>query len=141
MIRKPGQSYYTNRHSCFLLQYHIVLVTKYRHKVIKGSLKEDLYQYIRETFSNRGLNIMELNGEEDHVHILCELDPCTMPKELINALKTRTSRLIRSKYGNTELKKYYWKPYFWSKSYFITTVSENSLQTVQEYIKNQGDKD
>ena len=38
------------------------------------------------------------------------------------------------------LKKYYWKPYFWSDSYFIATVSENTLDLVKNYIKNQGIK-
>jgi len=41
-------------------------------------------------------------------------------------------------YGETILKKYYWKPYFWSDSYFISSVSENSLHTIKQYIQNQG---
>ena len=86
--KKNGQSYYTNRHSCFLLQYHMVLVTKYRHPVIRGDLKEDLYKRIREVFDNRQLHILELNGEEDHVHILFEADPMTSPGELANVIKT-----------------------------------------------------
>lgn len=135
--KNKDESYYTNRHSCFLLQYHMVLVTKYRHPVIDGVVKMCLYSKIRGIFNERGLNIMELNGEADHVHILFEADPFTAPGELANVVKTQTSRFVRKAYGNTILKKYYWKPYFWSDSYFITTVSENSLTAVQEYIKNQ----
>ena len=55
----------------------------------------------------------------------------------MNIIKTKTSRYARKEYGETFLKEYYWKPLFWSDSYFVTTVSENSLQMVQEYIKNQ----
>ena len=56
---------------------------------------------------------------------------------LVNIVKTKTSRFARKEYGEPVLKKYYWKPYFWSDSYFITTVSENSLAVVQDYIRNQ----
>lgn len=136
--KKNGQNYYTNCHSCFLLQYHLVLVTKYRHPVIEGVVKTCLYSKIRGIFKRRGLNILELNGEADHVHILFEADPMTAPGELINVLKTQTSRFVRKAYGETILKKWYWKPYFWSDSYFVTTVSENSLKNVEEYIRNQG---
>lgn len=136
--KKADQSYYTNRHSCFLLQYHMVLVTKYRHPVITGILKDILYGKLKDLFEKRGLNILELNGEEDYVHILYEADPMTAPGELVNVVKTQSSRMIRKLYGNTLLKKWYWKPYFWSESYFVCTVSENSLSMVQEYIKNQG---
>ena len=137
-VKRNGQSYYTNRHSCFLLQYHIVLVTKYRHPVIEGAVRLSLYSKIRDLFKERGLNILELNGEADHVHILFEADPMTSPGELVTVLKTQTSRFVRKFYGETVLRKWYWKPYFWSESYFVTTVSENSLNNVREYIRNQG---
>ena len=110
--KKEGVDYYTNRHSCFLLQYHLVLVTKYRHPVINDVVKTCLYSKIRGVFKDRGLNILELNGEPDYVHILFEADPYTCLGEFINMLKTQTSRFVRKAYGNTVLKKWYWKPYF-----------------------------
>ena len=118
MKKKTGYEYYTNRHSCFLLQYHIVLVTKYRHPVLTGDVKTAVYERINYVAESRGFNILELNGELDHIHLLIEADPQTSPSELVN----------------------YWKPYFWSDSYFIATVSENTLDVVKNYIKNQGIK-
>lgn len=135
--KKHGQNYYTNRHSCFLLQYHMVFVTKYRQPCLTGKVKDMVYKIIQDTFDERKLHILEMNGEADHVHILYEADPFTAPGELANALKTRTSRLVRKEYGETLLKPYYWKPLFWSDSYFVSTVSENSLKNVQAYIQNQ----
>ena len=70
-----------------------------------------------------------MNGEADHIHILFEADPFTAPGTLVNVIKTKTSRYARKQYGDTIL--------FWSNSYFTTIVNENSLQLVQEYIKNQ----
>ena len=136
--KNRGQDYYTNRHSCFLLQYHMVLVTKYRHPVITGEVKDLLYDKVKSIFTERKLNILELNGEEDHIHILYEADPFTSPGELANVVKTQTSRSVRKAYGSTALKKWYWKPYFWSESYFVTTVGINSLENVKNYIINQG---
>lgn len=135
--KKQGQAYYTNRHSCFLLQYHMVLVTKYRHPVLTGPVKELVYQVIRDIFQEKKLVILEMNGEADHIHLLFEADPFTAPGTLANVIKTKTSRYARKQYGDTILKKYYWKPLFWSDSYFVTTASENSFKTVQEYIQNQ----
>ena len=140
MKKKNGYDYYTNRHSCFLLQYHIVLVTKYRHPVLTGDVKAAVYERINYVAENRGFNILELNGEEDYVHLLIEADPQTPPAELVNVIKTQTSRKTRKLYGNTLLKKYYWKPYFWSDSYFVATVSEDTSDVVKNYIKNQGIK-
>ena len=140
MKKKNGCNYYTNRHSFFLLQYHIVLVTKYRHPVLTGNVKTAVYERINYVAENRGFNILELNSEPNHVHLLIEADPQTPPAELVNVIKTQTSRKARKLYGDTLLKKYDWKPYFWSDSYFITTVRENTLDVVKNYIKNRGIK-
>ena len=93
--KKLGQTYYTNRHSCFLLQYHIVLVTKYRRPVLTGAVKELVCQVIQDIFDEKDLVILEMNGEADHIHILFEADPFTAPGTLVNVIKTKTSRYAR----------------------------------------------
>ena len=69
-VKKKGQPYYTNRHSCFMLQYHMVLVTKYRKPILTGEVKDLVYRIIREIFDEKKLVILELNGEPDHIHLL-----------------------------------------------------------------------
>ena len=140
MKKKENTDYYVHRHSCFLLQYHIVLVTKYRHPVLTGDVKDTVYERIHSIAEQRGFCILKIHGELEHIHILMEADAITSPAELANVLKTQTARRARKLYGETLLKKYYWKPYFWSDSYFITTVSENSLKVVKQYIQNQGNR-
>ena len=134
--RKKGQLYYTNRHSCFLLQYHMVLVTKYKKPVLTGKVKDHVYDTIRTIFDERGYNILELNGEADHIHILFEAGPDMAPMELANVVKTKTARFVRRDLPD-EVNKIYWKQVFWTDSYFVTTVGTNSLAVVQDYIKNQ----
>ena len=126
--KKLGQTYYTNRHSCFLLQYHIVLVTKYRRTVLTGAVKELVYQVIQDIFDEKDLVILEMNGEAD---------PFTAPGTLVNVIKTKTSRYARTQYGDTILKESCQDSLFWSNSYFTTIANENSLQLIQEYINNQ----
>lgn len=113
----------------------MVLVTKYRHPVLTGPVKDIVYDTIRQIMDEKGFTLLEINGEPDHVHILFEADPFTPPGELANIIKT--SRFARKQYGDTLLRKYYWKPLFWSDSYFVTTVSENILSVVRAYIQNQ----
>lgn len=136
MKKLKGQSYYTNRHSCFLLQYHLVLVTKYRKPVLEGAIKEQVYDIIRSIAEERGCTILEINGESDHVHVLFEAMPQLSPMEFVNVIKTKTSRFVRRDHAD-ELSQYYWKPLLWSDSYFVATVGENTIDTVREYIKNQ----
>ena len=131
-----GQTYYTNRHSCFLLTYHMVLVTKYRNPVLQGNIKDNVYQTIRSIMEEKKCRILQLNGEPDHVHILFEAGPDIAPMELANVIKTKTARFARRDYP-ADVGKYYWKKYFWTDSYFVTTVGNNTVELVSEYIKNQ----
>lgn len=135
IITKDG--YRISGRTCFSLTYHLVFVTKYRHPVIRGGLKDDLYHLLNETMTAKGCRILEMNGEADHVHILFEATPFVSLAELINVLKTRTSRQIRKKYGDTVLKDYYQKPHFWSYSSFIGSANEQSQMMVEQYIKAQ----
>lgn len=134
MIKK--EEYYTNQHSCFLLQYHFILVTKNRKPVIVNELKDFLINYTKKYFEDRDFNIIELNTNTDHIHILFECSPNVNLSIFVNAFKSASSRMIR-KHFSRELSKYYLKPYFWNDSYFICTVSEKSAKIIQTYIQNQ----
>ena len=130
-------SYNTNRHSCFLLQYHLVVVTKYRHPVINDEifgLLQNIAKDILET-KNR-CKIIKINYCSDHIHILFEAPPQICLSVIINSFKTVTSRLIRKNFSE-HLKPYYWKPYFWSDSYFVSTVGDTNAEIIKIYIENQ----
>ena len=132
--------YYTNRHAVYLLQYHLVVVTKYRHKVINNDLKDRLieisYSIIENDWKSK---IISINTDEDHVHILFETSPQTQLSKLINNYKTVTSRLIRKEFSK-QLEQYYWNPYFWSDTYFISSVSDTSEAMIKRYIEKQGNR-
>ena len=137
MKKTNNAEYYTNRHSCFLLQYHLVVVTKYRHPVLVGTLKDRLLEITENLFTEKWkCNIIAANTGKDHIHILFEATPQTQLSTLVNNYKTVTSRLLRKEFAET-LALYYWKPYFWSNSYFICSVSDRNEVLLQSYINSQ----
>ena len=75
MYEKNNAGYYKNRHSCFLLSYHLVLVTKYRNPVLTGEVKELVSDTIRAVLEERGCILTEINGESDHIHVLFDAGP------------------------------------------------------------------
>ena len=132
--------YHKNRHAVYLLQYHLVVVTKYRYPVIDGNLKDRLISLSHEIIEEHWKGeILEINTDHDHIHILFEISPQTQLSKLINNYKTVTSRLIRKEFSE-ELRPYYEKPYFWSDTYFISSVSDTSRKTIEQYIQAQGKK-
>ena len=137
MFKKvKDKPYYTNNHSCFLLTVNMVLVTKYRRPVLQGKVKDYVYALIRETMESENIIIREMNGEADHIHILFDYAPDIRLSELINRIKSRTARLARRDYP-VEGGEYYWKPLFWTNSYFLGSVGSNTTEIVKEYIQNQ----
>lgn len=133
--------YQRSRHSCYYLKYHLVVVVKYRHPVlviegIRSRLLELSYRLLE---GDWGCHIDNINTDKDHIHILFSAKPQVQLSKLINNYKTVTARLIRKEFSE-ELKPYFWKPNFWSDSYFIGTVSDVTDRMVSKYIDGQGKK-
>ena len=137
MAMKKLKDYYVNRHSCFLLQYHLVLVTKYRKEVFTNEMENYLTEFVISMMSKNDCNLMEINYDKDHVHILFEAPITLNLPNFINGMKSTSSRMIRRRFEEY-LKQFYWTDVFWSHSYFIFTVSEYTTEIVKNYIKNQG---
>ena len=138
-MKKVNHDYHVSRHTCYLLQYHMVFVTKYRKPVLQGDVRDYVYSLIANSLKTRGCKLIDIHGEPDHVHILFEAGPEMSLVETANVLKTRTARMTRKRYPE-EMKKCFWgdKPLFWSASYFVTTVGYNNCEAIARYIQNQG---
>ena len=129
--------YHTKRHSCFLLRYHLVLATKGCLPMIVEPVKTYLYSVIRSLLEERNIQVLELNGAEDHIEITFETEPFVAPGELVNVLKTQSSRKIRKTFGTTDLAKYYdGKSFAWEGSYLLTTVGNETEEIAKEYLFN-----
>ena len=129
--------YAVNRHSCYRLHYHLVVVTKYRNKVINSHILKDLETISKNIFNEKwNCNIVEFNGESNHIHILFEAPPQVQLSKLINNFKTVSSRLVRKNH-KAHVDKFYWKPFFWSNSYLLLSVGGATIDIIKEYIENQ----
>lgn len=128
--------YKTNRHSCYNLKYHLVVVTKYRRKCINKELMNRLIEISNNTFDKWNCTILEINGGADHLHILFETPPQVQLSKLINNFKTVSSRLIRRDFAEY-LAKFYWKPFFWSESYLVLSTGGATIDIIKQYIENQ----
>ena len=63
MYAKKETGYYVNRHSCFLLTYHVVLVPRYRKPILQGKVKDLVYGIVRDVLEERNCSLKELNGD------------------------------------------------------------------------------
>lgn len=123
-------------HCVYKLTYHLVLVTKYRKKCLSNEMLNRLEEIVKKNCTDWEIDLIEFNGEADHVHILLDMHPNIMPSKFINNLKTVSSRLIRKEFEE-ELKPYYWKPVLWTRAYCLLTTGGATIDVIREYIKNQ----
>ena len=126
-----------NAHSVFLLHYHLVMVVKYRRKVIDDTINSRLKEIFEYIAPNYNITLEEWNYEEDYVHVLFRAHPNTELSKFINAYKSASSRLVKKE--NPEIKSKLWKEAFWSQSFCLITTGGASLEAIKRYIENQGD--
>lgn len=127
----------TNRHSVFKLYYHLILVVKYRRKVIDDYISETLKKYFLNIEDDFQIKLEEWNHDIDHVHILFTAEPTTNLSKFINAYKSASSRMIKSAFPS--IKKKLWEEAFWSKSYCLLSSGGATIEVIREYIKSQGE--
>jgi putative transposase len=125
-----------NNHSVFLLYYHLVLVTKYRRKVIDDIISNRLKEIFEKIQDNYNITLQEWNHDKDYVHILFKAHPNSELSKFINAYKSASSRLIKKEYP--KIKEQLWKEYFWSRSYCLLTTGGAPIEVIKKYIESQG---
>ena len=127
----------TNRHAVFDLEYHLVVVTKYRRPALTGPLEKRAAEIVYSIFEDHyGCKVHAVNANVDHIHILFEAPPQVQLSKLVNSYNTVSSRLLRKEFPD-EVFRFYVNSAFWSQSYFICTVSERSEAAVKHYIETQ----
>lgn len=125
----------TNNHSVFLLHYHLVIVIKYRQRVINEPISNRLKEIFENISPKYNITLQEWNHDKDHVHMLMKAHPNTEMSKFINAYKSASSRLIKKEFP--EIRKRLWKEYFWSRSFCLLTTGGVTIDTIKRYIENQ----
>ena len=120
----------------YRLSIHLVLVTKYRYKVINSALMHRLPEIFSATCLKWECELTEFNGEADHVHMLIDINPKVQISAFANNLKTVSSRLIRKEFPE-HCAKFYRKPVFWKIGYCVVSTGGATLDVVKRYIRSQ----
>ena len=127
-----------NNHSVFAIHFHLILVVKYRRKVINDEISERLKEIFGYIQGNYNIALEEWNHDIDHIHILFRSHPNTNISKFINAYKSASSRLIKKEYPFIKSRLY--KEAFWSQSFCLISTGVASIETIKKYIESQGEK-
>jgi putative transposase len=131
-----AQSYFKARHSTTKLVAHFVFTTRYRRKLLSEKVRGDLAVIFSDICDYRDCELIEFNGEEDHVHLLVQYPPQLSISDLVNVFKAISSRRIRK--SHAELTKQANKGVLWSRAYFACSAGGATIDVLKEYIENQG---
>lgn len=125
--------YKSNNNIVFSCKYHIVWCPKYRRKVLIGDVEKRLKEIIKELSLELNVEIIEMETDKDHIHILIDIDPQFGVMKFIRLAKGRSSKLLRDEFQHLKTK----LPTLWTNSSFISTIGGASLEIVKQYIENQ----
>ena len=127
----------TNAHSVFSLHYHLILVVTHRRQVFTDEISNrarEIFEYIAPNYK---IELIEWNHDKDHVHVLFKGQPKTEMSKFINAYKSASSRLLKKEYPTIRQK--LWKDMFWSRSFCLLSSGGVPIETIHQYIENQGE--
>ena len=130
--------YYRHNRRKYSLKVHIVLVTKYRKQLLKGSIADDVKQKILDTANTRSYEIIAMETDKDHIHFLLSYDATDRVCDIVKIVKQETTYYLWQKYNSVLSKQYWKKKIFWSDGYFACSIGEVSSATIQKYIESQG---
>ena len=127
-----------NQHSVYLMYYHLIIVVKYRRRVIDDEISmrgREIFEHIAPGY---GITLEERNHDKDHVHIMFRAKPSTEISKFINAYKSASTRLLKKEYP--QIREKLWKEAFWSQSYCLMTAGGAPIEVIRKYIESQGEK-
>ena len=132
----PKAKYRSSHRSVFNLTVHMVFVTKYRRKIIDAEMLTELKAVFESVLKAWNSQLIEFNGESDHVHLLVSFPPQKRLSDLVGNLKATASKTMWRKF-ESKLSTIYRKKVFWTSSYFIASCGGVTVDTLKKYVQNQ----
>jgi putative transposase len=128
-------SYRSTRRAVFNLTVHIVLVTKYRRKVIDASMKQELEQVFNSVLASWDSELIEFNCESDHAHLIVSYPPHKLLSSLIANLKATSSKTMWRKFEFVVSNTYH-KRVFWTGAYFVASCGGVTIEVLRKYVQD-----
>jgi len=130
--------YQTTNRAKHNLKIHLILVCKYRKKLLMNGIETDVKNIIKDIENNSDFDIIEMETDKDHIHLMIQYIPRISVSAIVNRIKSATTKRIWNLHQDY-LQKHFWREKtFWTDGYFVCSVGEASPETIQNYIKNQG---
>ena len=126
-------TYKSNNNIVYSCKYHVVWCPKYRKKILVGNVEKRLKQIVREVCHEFTVDLIEMECDKDHIHILVDVDPQFGIHKLIKRIKGRSAFVLRSEFSFLKSS----IPNMWTNSYFVSTVGGAPLSVIKQYIENQ----
>jgi putative transposase len=120
-------------------KYHIVWVPKYRYRILTGKKANLVENCIRAFSQQLGSEIIELNVQPDHVHLLTMVQPKVSIFGYVGTINGRTAIRVLNQFRELKQKPY-WGNHFWARGYCVDTVGLDS-EMIRKYVKYQEDKE
>jgi len=114
-------------------------VPKYRYRVLSGKIANEVENCVRAFSEQLGCEIVELNIQTDHVHLLVFVPPKVSISSYVGTVKGRTAIRVFNRFRKLK-EKPYWGNQFWARGYCVDTVGLDA-EMVQKYIKYQEQKE
>ena len=121
-------------HTKWLCKYHIVIVPKYRRKIIYNQYRKDMQEMIRTLCKYKGVEIIEGDRMPDHVHLLLSIPPKRSVASFMGYLKGKSALMLFDKHANLRYK--FGNRHFCAEGYYVSTVGLNE-STIKKYIQEQ----
>ena len=119
-----------------MMHVHLVFLTKYRREVFTQEILNDLRSLFSGVCNDFEAELVEFDGEDDHVHLLVNYPPKVAVSVLVNSLKGVSSRMIRQK-KYPSIRKKLWGGALWSPSYFAGSCGGAPISVIRQYIEQQ----
>ena len=126
-------------HVLWHCQYHLVWVPKYRYKILQNDVGKEVYNCIQIFAGHKSCEIIELNVQKDHIHLILMVPPKVSISEVMGTLKGRTAIRVFKKFPYLKVKPY-WGNHFWAPGYCVDTVGLDA-EKIRKYVKYQENKE
>ena len=126
-------------HSIYHCNYHIVWTPKYRYRILRDLLADIVEDKIRTISEWKEVEVLELNVQPDHIHLVCSIPPKLSISSYMGIVKGKTAILLFKNFPRLK-KKLYWGNHFWSRGYYVSTVGLNEA-TIAKYVREQDKHD
>jgi putative transposase len=132
-------AYHTTKHAKFLNLAHLIMVCKYRKKLLIP-FGDVIKSILRDVAGAERIHILEMEVDKDHIHLLIDYPPTKSLTQIVSLFKQVTTyRVWRSGNFRRYLQRCFWKEHtFWSDGYFACSIGNANPETIRLYIQNQG---